>query len=168
MSTDLYQVRVLTVEGSRLTCQVTAFDPRSEGDPPPSQTLALQFLWEPWMWFSEGLLGSMANLAVSPEQAELLGRSAPIGRELAGKDLCDGDWTRRNVGRFIQQVEVRDRRWFQGDHWGDVGAGPPSVDVPCNVVVGLPEAQGTFIITTTDPRWLEHLRQGMEWGSTAY
>jgi hypothetical protein len=90
--------------------------------------------------------------AVTPEQAEELGQTAPIGRELADRDICDGDWIRANVGRFIRSVEVYDRAWVPGDPPDEV---PPSVQATCDIIV-------------TDPRWLEHLRPGMEWGTTAY
>ena len=53
MSTDLYQVQVLSISGSKLTCRVAAHDP--DDGLPPSRTLALQFLWEPWLDFSQGL-----------------------------------------------------------------------------------------------------------------
>src|SRR5262245_32157780 len=168
MSTDLYQVRVLSVAGKCLTCRVTAFYPRSENDPLPSRTLALQFLWEPWLWFSEGLSCNMTGGAITVKRAEELGRTAPIGRELVSRGICDGDWTRANVGRFISHVEVQDRRWLLGDRWSDVDEQLTQEPAPEGVVVGLPETQVTFVVTATDPRWLAHLRPGMEWGSTAY
>jgi hypothetical protein len=102
------------------------------------------------------------------EQVEELGRTAPIGRELAGKDICDGNWTRENASRFISHVEIRDRRWFLEDHWSDAGAQLAQAQPIEDVVMGLPETQVTCVITVTDPRWLDHLRPGMEWGSVAY
>jgi hypothetical protein len=154
MSTDLYRVRVLSVEGDRITCRVTAFIPQSDEDPPPSRTLALQFLWEPWYYFSIGLVHHMTDGRVSPEQAEELAQAAPIGRELAGKVICDGVWTRSNVGRFIRHVEVHDRRWVCRDCCAGNEEGY--------------DAQALFVIAVTEPRWLEHLRPGMEWETTAY
>ncbi|MGH7868551.1 MAG: hypothetical protein ACREP9_13230 [Candidatus Dormibacteraceae bacterium] len=154
MSTDLYNVRVLSVERDRLTCRVTAFDPRSEDDPPPSRTLALQFLWEPWERFSHGFFFSVAGGPGTSEQAEELGRAAPIGPELAGQDICDGDWIRANVNRFIRDVQVRDRGWICLDDCAGEENGYGAIAV-CT-------------ITVTDPRWVEHLRPGMEWGTTAY
>jgi len=168
MSTDIYQVRVLSKRGDRLTCQVRAFYPRTENDPPPSRTLALQFLWEPWQLFTEGPLYHLTGGNISRKQAEKLGRTAAIGRELAGKDICDGNWIRANVGRFISRVEVRERRWFLEDRWSEVGEGPPRIEAPPSVVVELPETQVAYIIKVTDPQWLAHLRAGMEWKTTAY
>jgi hypothetical protein len=151
VSTDLYQVRVLAVAENRVTCRVTALISGTGEDLPPSRTLALQFLWEPWRWFSEGLSREVSGGTVTPEQAEELGRTAPIGRELAGRDICDGDWTRANVARFIKEVEVYDRVCVPGDS--------PDESWP---------TQGIYVITVTDLRWLAHLRPGMEWGTTAY
>jgi hypothetical protein len=154
MSSDLYHVRVESVAGDRLTCRVTAYDPRDDQDPPPSRTLALQFLWETWEWFRLGLSYHVQGGGMSPERAEELGRVAPIGPELGGQDICDGDWIRANVGRFIRRVQARDR---------DIGAWR---DEQGEVREGVPQA--TLIITATDPRWLEHLRPGMEWETTSY
>lgn len=152
MSNDLYRVRVLAVQGERLTRRVTALYPRGKDDPPPSLTLALQFLWGPWRWFREGLSGNVEGGVVSPKEAEELGRIAPISPELAGKDVCDGDWTRANACRFISGVEVGGRRWLLGDRWGRAGEGPPEVKAPEGVVVELPETEGDFVVTATDPR----------------
>ncbi len=151
MSTDLYQVRVLSVGGNRFTCRVTALLSDTGDDLPPSRTLAVQFLWEPWRWFSEGLLYEVRGNTFTPEQAEELGRTAPIGRELADKDICDGDWTRANVARFIKEVEAYDRACVPGDSPEDSWL-----------------TQGIYVICVTDPSWLEHLWPGMEWRTTAY
>ena len=147
---EIYQVRVLKIAGDRLTCRVTALQPREPKEPPASKTLALMLLWEPWHLFSEGLYYAFQpEPVVTLEQAKTLGRTAPIGRELAGRDICDGDWMRANVGRFIRKVEVRGRRVVEEQ--------PQTIHV-----------RATFVITVTDPRWLKHLRAGMEWGTAAY
>ena len=155
MSSDLYKVRVLSVEGDRLVCRVTSYDPRSEEDPPPSRTLALQFLWEPWYDFSHGSYTFVTGGPSTPEQAKELGRVAPIGRELADQDICDGDWIRANIDRFVRQVEVRDRNLVTRD----------CDDTDDEVLL---DPQATLIISVTDPKWLEHLRPGMEWETTAF
>src|SRR5262245_20753630 len=140
MSTDLYEVRVMSVEGDRLTYRVTALDDRGTEDPPASRTVGLQILWEPWDCFRLGLSYQVTGGKLTSGEAEELGRTAPIGRELAGRDICDGDWMRANVGRFIRSVEVHDRAWVPGDPPDDM---PPSISATC-------------VITVTDPRWLHH------------
>jgi hypothetical protein len=149
MSTDLYQVQVLSISGSKLTCRVTAHDP--DAGLPPSRTLALQFLWEPWLYFSQGLFHRIVGADVTLDRAEDFWRTTAIGRELADWDICDGDWTRANVARFIHDVLVFDRVWIPSDSPDYSG-----------------ETRAIYLITVTDPRWLEHLRPRMEWGTTAY
>ncbi len=154
MSTDLYKVTVLSVDADRLSCRVTAYLPSDDNDPPPSKTLAFQFIWEPWYYFHIGLLNHMTGGVVTAEHARELARTAPIGSELIGQDICNGDWTRANVSRFIRDVEVRERGWICLDSCGGEENGYGALAL--------------FIITVTDPRWLEHLRPGMEWETTAY
>jgi hypothetical protein len=61
---------------------------------------------------------------------------------------------RGNVGRYIRGVAVRDRAWICLDSCGGEENGFGALSV--------------CVITVTDPRWLEHLRPGMEWKTTAY
>jgi hypothetical protein len=131
-----------------------ALDPSGQDDPAPSRTLALQFIWEPWLFFQSGLANHVTGGSFTPEQAEEVGRTAPIARELEGRNFCDGDWMRANVSRFVRAVEIRDRGWICLDSCGGEENGFGTL--------------ATCVITATEPEWLEHLRPGMEWKTTAY
>jgi hypothetical protein len=48
----MYHVRVLSIEGSRLACRVTAVYP--DVSLAPSRTLAFRFVWEPWWDLTAG------------------------------------------------------------------------------------------------------------------
>lgn len=98
-------------------------------------------------------------------QAEEFARTAPIGPELACRNIWDDDWIRANANRFISRVEVRDRRWHLNDGWSEH---LPELETSPGLVVGLPESQVTYIVIATQSQWLEHLRPRMRWGSTAY
>jgi hypothetical protein len=59
----------------------------------------------------------MTGSGVTPAQAEECSRTAPIERELTGRDIGDGDWIQANVARFIRHVKVRDGRRFLDNRW---------------------------------------------------
>jgi hypothetical protein len=152
--TTLYYVRIQSVAADTLVCRLT--DALGRDNPfPPSRTMALWLIWEPWHaldrgWFFSGDFGGL-----SAEQAQELAKAAPFGQEVRDRDYCDEDWNRANGGRFIRCVGVRDHysgsdRQFEDD--------APREERP----------QATYTITATAPRWFEHLRVGMDWETTAY
>jgi hypothetical protein len=146
-------VRVESVAGEVLTCRVTdAYG--QENAFPASRTLALWFLWEPWRNLNSGIPvpGYLCGLTV--ERAGEVARSAPIGRELGGQDICDENWNRAHVARFIRCVGVRKRVRCHERYWHK----RRDEERP----------QAIYDIVATDPRWLEHLSSGMAWDTTAY
>jgi hypothetical protein len=142
------------VADDTLSCRLT--DVLGRDDPfPPSRTMALWLLWEPWRALRDGSFFSGDLGGMSAEQAQELARTAPIGQELRDRDFCDEGWNRANVGRFIRCVGVRDQysgseRWYEDDASRE--------EMP----------QATYFINATEPRWFDHLRVGMEWDTTAY
>lgn len=148
-----YIVRVLAVEGNRLTCRVNA---TYHGEPiPPSRTLAFRFIWEPWEQLCGGGTGHLPEGAVvTLDEARERGRRAPLMRVLAGKDLRDDDWSRANADQFIFCVGVTDRLNYPD----------PALELYLDSAL----SQATFNISVTDPAWLEHLEPRMEWDTFGY
>lgn len=150
----MYHVRVLSVEGDRFVCRVTAVYP----DEPlvPSRTLAFRFVWEPWYDLADGVTQHLpgGDHAITPEEARMKARAAPLAKELAGQDMDDLDWCCANADRFIRCVGVTD---IVAEGAADLG--------PRESELG---PQATYTIIATDPSWLVHLAAGMEWDTTAF
>jgi hypothetical protein len=160
MSAVLYEITVVANENDRLTLRVTDTYGQ-EWALIPSRSLALQFLWEPWHDIESRLKMMLTDYEYGiadhdmAKEAEDAFRRAPIGREFLKNDcnIFDRDWVRENVGRFIRDVQVVDRVREGKEHM----YGPRSE-----------RPQATYIIHTTDPKWLRHLEVGMVWESPAY
>jgi hypothetical protein len=144
--TTLNRIRVVAVEGTRLTLHVAhTYGWLDDTDLLPSRTFALNLLWE----------------TVEGDD------SSPLGQELAGPFFHEEESrTRAIVGRFLSCVGVIDRRncdemWRDSNHegWG----GPEVFHAKCQE-----QPSATYLIEVTDPRWLAHLTPGEEWDSTAY
>jgi hypothetical protein len=142
----------MSVEGDQLTCRVTDAYGRPDALV-PSRTFAFQLIWEAWLWLSKGAVLFEAKAGLNRTKAKRLAKVAPIGQEVAGHDICDGDWTRANVKQFVRRVKVRDRYHEDKRFWH-----APRAERP----------QATYVIMVTDPRWLSHMVPGLEWETTAY
>jgi hypothetical protein len=159
MSTDLYRVRVLSVEAEQMACQVEAVYP--DVGLPPSRTLAFQFLLDIHDRLgrggvSTGTLSFGLDGPLTPDEARnLAGRSslaALLG--LPTDDWLDEGWILAHASRVVRSVEVA---VHPDDPEGERGKAP-DLTVP----------RATYAITATDPRWLDHVRPGMSWQTTAY
>jgi hypothetical protein len=156
MSTDLYQVHVLSVTGDQVTCQVTAIYPDAALVPSPS--LVVQFLWDVWERLQSGCVndGGLSfgvKATVAAAEAKQLASHAAIG-QLAGAEDGDEEWVQRNTGRIVRSVEELEQATRPARELGF-----SSADTYRSV---------TLKIVLTDPIWSSHLRPGMEWRTTAY
>ena len=73
--------------------------------------------------------------------------TGPLGDEVTEDNIYDGDWMRENASRFVSSLRIEEP------------------DVPDDVPVG---AVATYVIEVTDPRYLEHLKEGQKWHSAAF
>jgi hypothetical protein len=138
---DFYRVRIQSIHDKNLTCRVTEL----YGDDiiiEPSLTLAFGFLWD-----------TVVEWGVCPDA-----QSSPLGRELAGRDFCDQDWSLENAERFISCFGVVDRRVVIVGEDGRSSHRPEGTET----------TQATYNIAVTEPRWLEHLTPGLEWESRVF
>jgi hypothetical protein len=150
VSVAMYRVRVRSVASFLLACRVTAV----AGSASPlhaSRTLALWFVYEPWLDLSSGVSRHLPGdwSGVPRRHIRDMAHSAPIARELAGDEVRGAQWARENAGRFISCVGVVERHHCDERYW----------DAPDQ------QSQATYLIAATDPRWLEHLRPGMQWNT---
>ena len=72
---------------------------------------------------------------------------APLGDEIAYKQMRDEDWAKENAGRFIESVDVEPK------------------DLPAEVPV---DTVAKYTIRVTDPKWIEHLKPGKTWQSATF
>jgi hypothetical protein len=154
----MYSVRVLAVEGSRLTCRVTV---EYAGEPlTPDRYLAFRFIWEPWWDLTDGTLyhphyDDTQEVVISQQEARERGQRSPLTSLLDRKKLDDIDWCVENADRFIFCVGVTDHvNYREDDQFLEVDEREFDPDNP---------PQATYTITVTDPAWLEHLLPGLWW-----
>jgi hypothetical protein len=126
----------------------------------PSRTLALQFLCE--SAFEGGVVSEDCPLgrAIESEYPRYyLSWWDPEANPDAPANSREAyeAWHETNIDRFISCVGVVDRyHCDQSKPWWDEG-GDGIRDDP----------QATYLIAVTDPRWLAHLRPGIEWETQA-
>jgi hypothetical protein len=154
MATDVYQVRVLSVDAGCLTCRVTVL---YQGfDLAASPTLAFEFLCDAWDRLKDGRVnrdnGSFGiNGPITADEARALANQTPFPPD---QDIVDEEWVHTTANRVIRSVEVMDH---------DVC--PPGENANDSQQRNL---SATYLIHVADAGWLAHLRPGMQWRTTAY
>lgn len=157
---EMYSIRVLAVEGNKLTLRVTV---EYHGEPLiPDRTLAFRFVWEPWYDLCDGVTyrppEENYGEAMPPQEARERGQRAPLTRALAGQDMNDEDWCRENADRFIACVGLTDH----------INYTDPDVDDDDSDYDDEAKPEATYTIVATDSAWIEHFTSGMWWPITGY
>lgn len=152
MSTDLYGVRVLAVAPDearvRLRVFVVYYDTAYESHQPLPEdpSFFLRVLWD--------------------EGDTRFGGGGPIGDEISVGQICDEAWVDQQTHRFVERLEQLDSRNHPvsdfskyADFYYERGGGWQDEDLL---------VQADYDVWVTDQRWLEHLDEGMSWGTTSY
>lgn len=159
MSSPVYYVEVIGLEPERMRCIVSCtrwvVDDGDRYDFTPSPSLA--FLWEPWDDMRRGMVASFLRECPGSRLW------CPFSREVA-KEIAEGayighvmphEWTDSMyldfAPRIIASVEIEDERRCGR-----------------NRMLSEPLPECTYVVTSTDTRFLEHMALGMRWDTTAY
>lgn len=143
MSTDLYGIRVLEKKDQELKIKVflTYYDMDYI---PNSKAFFLMVLWEKAAMDEEGLLAQ----EISDEQIfneDYMDEHAPKYISKV-KETAALNYPVKNLSSYSTFYYEREGQWKDEDLL----------------------AQKDFVITMTDAKWIEELKEGMSWGTTAH
>lgn len=145
MSTDLYGIRVLAKKGPTVTLKV--FLVYYDWDQiPDSKDFFLMVLWD--------------------KADTRFGGGGPLGDAITVSQICSESFRMAQAPAYVANVEkigsanypVTNREELSTFYYEDEGRWENEDRL----------AQVDFLVTVTDPKWIEHLQPGMSWGSTAY
>lgn len=108
------------------------------------ENFALQIIWEPIQIYE-------------------LSKSS-IARAISVDMITDNDWVLSNAGRYILAIEILSIRNYPDKNEIEK-MGRLAFD-DFRKKNGEPEA--IFKIKVTDPKWVEHIKAGMQWKSTSF
>lgn len=143
MSTDLYGVRVLNVDGANVKLQVF-------------------LVYYDWDFLPEGRPFFLRALWDTADTR--FGEGGALGDAITVDNICDEHFVDTNAGRYIKSVHQVSTKNY-----------PVSGDMPTFYYERNGQwadedklTQGIYNVVMTDPKWAEHLQEGMAWGTTAY
>ena len=130
-----------------------------------SPTLALQLLLESWRAMEAGNLVNDLQAAsrggfycpFSVGEAQARAARSPI-REVSPDPFDERRFVEENALRYVRSIALREERHMTGLR---------GARMPTRHRFG-PHAECLFCIQAADPRWLDHLEQGICWDTTAY
>jgi hypothetical protein len=159
MSTDLYRVRVLSVDANLLTCDVTAIYPDAPLVPSPS--FAAQILWDVWQLLAIGLLEEEEDnrffglkTSITVEEAKNLASHAAIGQIGDTDKWCDEKWVLEKTTSIVDAVVVTEKTLRAAS---ELGYSTDEVFTSAK-----------FRIELSNPEWCSHVFKDMEWCTTSY
>ncbi|MCP4220285.1 MAG: WD40 repeat domain-containing protein [bacterium] len=150
MSTDLYGIRVQLLEPGKKKVSLKVFvvyydtENKSHQPLPKDHSFFLRILWDKGdVRFANG---------------------GPIGKEISVEQYLDEKWVDENTHRYIERVEqvsqtnVEDYGTYRDFYYEHAGRWEDEDKL----------VQADYEVYVTDARYLEHLEDGMSWGTTAY
>lgn len=152
MSTDLYGIRVLETDPAerrvRLNVFVVYYDTAYERHEPipEDHSFFLRVLWD--------------------RGDTRFGGGGPIGDVIDVDQILDEHWVDTHTWRFIDSVELLQTRNFPLDSYTGMSDFYYERDGRWQDEDKLVQAE--FDVYVSDERYIEHLYEGMSWGSTAY
>lgn len=87
----------------------------------------------------------------------------PLKKAITEEDILESEWVLKHQGDFIESVTMPSSTNYPADKIYETSRKQFDEMRATN---GNPTA--VFIITVTDAKWIEHLKQGFEWETASY
>lgn len=145
MSTDLYGIRVLEKTDTQVKLKV--FLVYYDWDYiPSSNDFFLMVLWD--------------------EADTRFDGGGALGDKVSVDEICDEAYRLKNADKFIKEIKTLESLNYPIEDLSQYATFYYERDGKWQDEDKL--AQVDFLITVTDPKWIEHLKVGMSWATTAY
>jgi hypothetical protein len=93
-----------------------------------------------------------------------MGRDAPLSRKVSFDNTMNSDWLDEHVDEYIQSTSLDEVR----NHPFSADLDGMSTKQRRDFFNSSRAPSARFDVTVTQPKWLVHLRKGMEWDTAAY
>eukprot|EP00039_Didymoeca_costata_P021811 m.345486 g.345486 ORF g.345486 m.345486 type:complete len:193 (+) comp26541_c0_seq1:201-779(+) len=156
MSTDIYRVRIVSVNKGKKTVLIRVYLIYYDGgytELPIDMSFFVMIL-------RDGRFLIPNSTAASKEKVYDTDQETPFFKATTTDNLLDHKWMTKNVPRFIKSASSRDYHKVSGKRRRD---GAP-VDTRKDSTL----QRALYEIVVTDTKWIEHLKPGHVWDTTSF
>lgn len=143
MSASLVKIRILEKEKTSVSLEIKIINP-AEYYFYAKKNFAIQVIWE------------AVQIYDNPE--------CPLAKAISLDQISDTEWVLANESKFIKEVKIMSTKNYPDS--GQLKSMDRASFDEFRKKNGIPEA--IFDVEVTDPKWIKHIRKGMEWESASY